>query len=230
MDTDTDDFREVYAPVPLARFDLSAPNPGGMTPDVLEGNYAPPVDDPEINEASLDPEEKESVADDDAHWLIGMYIGTAKVGFGPHFIFITSATNEDRCLWDDGQHSEVYATPCPRSNSPRFAVGVPYWFQTRRDFMANAPDGEKIHEISSHIQDIEIFRRKSEYPSPGIRVTFLGPSGKYIRCRPLETHKIQFYNDVVFTIFKDHQMVTSKGDFIVKLYGSSSGNAIFPPC
>ena len=158
----------------------------GDAPAATEGTYPPPTDGKLAEEQPNPGEEKEMVGED-AHWLIGMYIGTAKVGFGPHYVFITSATNDDRRLWEDGQHSEVYATPCPRSNSPRFAVGVPYWFQTRRDFMANAPDGEKIHEISSHIQDIEIFRRKSEHPSPVIRVTFLGLSGKYIRCRPLET-------------------------------------------
>ena len=65
-------------------------------------------------------------------------------------------------------------------------------------------------------------------PPPVIRCTFLGTNEKFLFCKATETHQLRLDREPVFSIFKDQQVVTSGGDFLVKLRSVESGNAVFP--
>jgi hypothetical protein len=173
-------------------------------------------------------EGKELEQPPDPWWEVGIYIGTSPVNFGSHFVFLVSPFNEQRRRWNDGAHSTVFATPSLRHDNPRFFVGVPYWFRTRSDHLGTAPDGATIYEISGSAHDVSLFHPNADHPPPVIRCSFLGTNEKFLYCKATETHLLRLDREPVFSIFKDQQVVTSGGDFLVKLRSVESGNAVYP--
>ena len=55
-------------------------------------------------------EEFPSSADGHPSWVVGLYIGTANIGFGSYFVFISSKPNDVRRLLGPGEHSTIYAS------------------------------------------------------------------------------------------------------------------------
>jgi hypothetical protein len=172
---------------------------------------------PSIQVVEQSAEENSSLVEDESSWVIAIYLGTTIINFDPHFVFIQSLPNEERRGQPEGHHSKLYALPSPKREAPKFAVGVPFWIFTQNEILTEAPDGSEILAISGSAHDISVFEPSPDYPTPVIRCTFLGLSGKFIKCQPIETHKIVFSSEVVFSIFKDNQTITSKGDYMIKI-------------
>ena len=147
---------------------------------------------------------------------VGVFIGIGKIGFCSSFIFLDSLPNDERIRWnDDDDHSRVFATPTLRHGNPRFSVGVPYWFHTRLESISKAPDGAPVYEICGNAREIKLFHSNDEHPHPVLRCTFLGANDKFLRCKAIETHSIRLDREPVFSIFKDQQVVTTGGDFLI---------------
>ena len=161
-------------------------------------------------------------------WKIGVFIGTANIGFNNCFIFISSKNNDERRLLEPGEHSTIFAAQCPRENPPRFDQGVPYWLQCNDVPYAQAPDGAPVFLVSGPSHNIAVFNNENNTPSPVIRCSFVGPRGKYLLFQPIETHKLRLFNDRPFSIFKDQHIVAPRGDYLLKVRARRSGNGLFP--
>ena len=185
-------------------------------------------EDERKNDSQNRSEEFPSSADDHPSWEVGLYIGTANIGFGSYFIFISSKPNDVRRLLGPGEHSTVYASQCPRENPPRFDQGVPYWLQSDGMQYAQAPDGAPVFLVSGPSHNIAVFNNENNTPSPVIRCSFVGPKGKYLLFQPIETHKLRLFNDRPFSIFKDQHIVAPRGDYLLKVRARRSGNGFFP--
>ena len=200
----------------------------GVAPASSERFHPSPTEEESAISVPAAGGEKELEQPRDPWWEVGIYIGTSQVNFGTHFVFLSSFYNEQRRRLRDGEHSTVFATPSLRHDNPRFFVGVPYWFRTRLDCLGTAPDGATIYEISGSAHDVNLFHPSAEHPPPVIRCSFLGTNDKFLFCKATETHQLRLDREPVFSIFKDQQVVTSGGDFLVKLRSVESGSAVFP--
>ena len=199
-------------------------------PEVLVANPSDVVvPTREASVACDHPEEKESVQNVDSPlWESGFYIGSTNMFFRCFHIFIHGMVNEERRLLERGEHSTVYAIERPRTNGSSFILGVPYWFRTNNVVIGQAPDNTNILLIEGSVDQIIVHRLNSKYPNPVIRVTLLGSSTKFIRCKPIETHRIAFTEAPVFAIFKDQHQITNGGDFLLKIHGGSGSSRVFP--
>ena len=200
----------------------------GAAPVFLEGISPPPTEEKSALLVPAAEVEKELEHLSDPWWEMGIYIGTSPVNFGSHFVFLASLHNDQRRRLNDGEHSTVFATPSLRHDNPRFFVGVPYWFRTTLERLDTAPDGSPIHAIVGTALDVNVFHPNAENPAPVIRCSFSGANEKFLFCRAIETHKLRLDRDPVFSIFKDQQVVTSGGDFLIKMRSIKSGSGVFP--
>ena len=129
---------------------------------------------------------------------------------------------------NNGAHSVILATPTLRRDNHRFFVGVPYWLWTGIDILGSAPDGAGIHAISGSALDIKVYHPSAQYPPPVIRCTLVGTKDKFLFCKATETHGLRLDRDPVFSIFKDQQVSTSGGDYLIKLRPVVSGSSVYP--
>ena len=208
-------------------FDMGDSEPGD-TPVATEGSYPPPTDGTLAEEQPNPGEEKDHDQAEDSWWEIGVYIGTAHLCFQSHYIFLASFNNEQRRSLEDGVHSAIFATPTIRNYNPHFTVGAPYWFKTALLVLTFAPDDAKVHAITGDARDVNIFHPTAEYPPPVLRCTLLGTHDKFLRCKATETHRLVLDSDPVISVFRDRQLVTSGGDFLIRLRAFMSGNTTFP--
>ena len=161
------------------------------------------------------------IPDPDPRWQYGFFVGFTRNFTQQSAVFIRGLQNDERRLLEDGQHSTLYSISRPAGGGARLFVGIPYWFKTSNEVVEYAPDKSPIFRITSDYRELEVLRAdytvSHEYPV--IRCTLRGVNGKFITCLPTETHNLRFIDAPEFTIFKDRHLVTSGGDFLLRING-----------